>query len=107
MLTAQRQEERWRTAVLRHFPPPLPKVRKQHDAGTAVGPRTDIQEPGAVRSNCRPRSATVRPELKRQRCRTVYVLGRVAMFEYSVPMHLDWHLKFRDGQGTQLQACAA
>ena len=39
------QEGRWRTTVLRLFPPPLPKVREQHDAGTAVGPRTDIQEP--------------------------------------------------------------
>ena len=107
MLTAQRQEERWRTAVLRHFPPPLPKVREQHDAGTAVGPRPDIQEPGAVRSNCRPRSATVRPELKRQRCRTSIVLRRLVIFEDSVPMHLHWYSKFSEGQGTPLRNCAA
>jgi len=44
MLTAQRQEERWRTAVFRHFPPPLPMVRKHHAAGTAVGPRTGNNE---------------------------------------------------------------
>jgi len=107
MLTAQRQEERWRTPVFRHFPPPLPKVRKQHTAGTAVGPQTGIQKPAAVRRSCRPRSALVRPESEGHRCRTVYVLGRIAMFEDIVPMHLDWHLKLSDGQGTQLQACAA
>ena len=107
MLTAQRQEERWRTAVLRHFPPPLLKVRKQHDAGTAVGPRSDIQEPGAVRSSCRRRSATVRPELKRRRCRTSIVLRRLAMFEDIVPMHLDWYSKLSEGQGTPLRNCAA
>ena len=97
---ARRQEERWRTTVLRHFPPPLPKVRKQHDAGTAVGPRTDIQEPAAVRKRCRPRSATVQLESKRHRCRTAIVLSRLAMFEESVPMHLDWYSKFNKGQGT-------
>jgi len=49
----------------------------------------------------------VRLESKHHRCRTVFVLGRLATFEHSVPMHLDWHLKFSDGQGTQLRACAA
>ena len=107
MLTAQTQEERWRMAVLRHFPPPLPQVRKQHDAGTAVDPRTDIQEPGAVRSICRPRSATVRPELKRHRCRTAIVLWRLAIFDDSVPMHSDCYSKFSEGQGTPLRNCAA
>jgi len=42
------------------FPPPLPKVRKQHDAGTAVGPQTDIYDTVAVHRNYRPRSAAVR-----------------------------------------------
>jgi len=111
MLTAQRQEERLRMAVFRHFPPPLPKVRKQHTASTAVGPRTDIQNPAAVRRSCQPRSATVsatvRLESKRHRCRTVFVLGRLATFEHSVPMHLDWYFEFSDGQCTQLRACAA
>ena len=86
----RRQEELWRTTALRHFPPPLPKVRKQHDAGTAVGPRTDIQEPGAARSGCRPRSATVRLESKRHRCRIATVLRRLAKFEYSTPMHFGF-----------------
>jgi len=107
MLTAQRQEERWRTAIFRHFPPPLPKVRKQDTAGTAVGPRSDIQDSAAVLRSCRPRSATVRLESKRRRCRTAIVLRRLAMFEYSAPMHLYWHLKFSDGQGAQLRNCAA
>jgi len=93
----RRQEERCRTAVLRRFPPPLPKVRKQHDAGTAVGPRTDIQELVAVRSSCRPRSATVRLESKRHRCRTAIILSRLAMFEDSVPMHLDCYSIFSEG----------
>ena len=103
----RRQEERWRTAVLCYFPPPLTKVRKQHDAGTAVGPRTDIQEPAAVRSSCRPRSVTVRLESKRNWCRTSIVLRRLAMFEYSARMHLDWYLKFSEGQDTRLRKCAA
>ena len=41
------------------FPPPLPKVRKRRDIGTAVGTRTDIHHAVAVHSNCRPRSAAV------------------------------------------------
>jgi len=103
----RRQVELWRTTVLRHFPPPLPKVRKQHDAGTAVGPRTEIQESGVVRSSCLPRSATVQYESKRHRCRTAIVLRRLAMFEQSVPMRLDWYSKFSEGQSKPLRNCAA
>jgi len=99
----RRQEERWCTAVLRHFPPSLAKVRKQHDAGTAVGPRTYIQEPGALRSSYRPRSATVPLESKRHRCRTAIVLRRLAMSELSVPVRLDWYSKFSEGQSTPLR----
>ena len=103
----RRQEELWRTTVLRHFPTPLPKVRKLHDAGTAVGPRTDIQEPPPMRKCCRPRSAMVGLESKRHRCRTVFVLGWLWMPEHSAPMHLDSYLNFSEGQCTPLRNCAA
>ena len=104
---AQRQEERWHTTLLRCFPPPLPKVRKQCDAGTAVGSRTCINDPFAESRTCRLRSAAVRRGSEHHRCRTAFVLTRLAMFEYSAPMYLDGYSEFSERQGRLMQNFAA